>query len=572
MASIESGVLALQNELEKAKESLKGVDENIKKLTGRDPTEQRIGGNRRVSQSGDLRGRGRPFTPGGRRFGDNEGQAARRIVGGAFSRLGISPRAVGRGRGRRTADSDEEEELPNKPTIQSSVVLTPKEPRSRQASLEEQKQDKKGTARNRRMFGLLLGTLQKFKDEAKESKDKEDQRKQIENKLEEKAKEEKEEIIKEKRQLFQERRQTQAKLRKIEQKIEIVETSQECQAERLKLVNFIRTTAKPHIFYLPKMMNEILEAKQKETAIIINEMITKKQKQLEEEIEDLMSGGQGQEEEEEMEQTAEGEDGEGDKNKGEQTDKENRIVRHYRSKVDEMEEQEEAPNRKRRKSSGERGEKRRSGEDNTKHRKLDEHHKDVHRSESDKTSDNKNKKSDHPGNRVEGRHRQPSRGEGDRNDHHQGERESRGEGERRRSHGEKDRRESHGESDRRRSYGDEGRREERRSHGDDVRKEERKSHGDDGRREERRSHGDVQENEKDGKKKEHRSREQSKRTEKKEDGVKVSIDYDEQEEGEANDDIKLPSEPEKPTNIHSTVFSNNMADIPMPDEPKGSKD
>ena len=42
MASIESGVLALQNELEKAKESLKDVDENIKKLTGRDPYEQRL--------------------------------------------------------------------------------------------------------------------------------------------------------------------------------------------------------------------------------------------------------------------------------------------------------------------------------------------------------------------------------------------------------------------------------------------------------------------------------------------------------------------------------------------------
>lgn len=35
------GVTALQTELEKAKESLKDVDENIKKLTGRDPTEQR---------------------------------------------------------------------------------------------------------------------------------------------------------------------------------------------------------------------------------------------------------------------------------------------------------------------------------------------------------------------------------------------------------------------------------------------------------------------------------------------------------------------------------------------------
>lgn len=35
------GVETLQDELEKAKESLKDVDDNIKKLTGRDPTEQR---------------------------------------------------------------------------------------------------------------------------------------------------------------------------------------------------------------------------------------------------------------------------------------------------------------------------------------------------------------------------------------------------------------------------------------------------------------------------------------------------------------------------------------------------
>jgi pinin len=35
------GVNLLQNELERAKESLKDVDENIKKLTGRDPTIQR---------------------------------------------------------------------------------------------------------------------------------------------------------------------------------------------------------------------------------------------------------------------------------------------------------------------------------------------------------------------------------------------------------------------------------------------------------------------------------------------------------------------------------------------------
>ena len=41
MADSVRGVDLLQTELEKAKESLKDVDESIKKLTGRDPTIQR---------------------------------------------------------------------------------------------------------------------------------------------------------------------------------------------------------------------------------------------------------------------------------------------------------------------------------------------------------------------------------------------------------------------------------------------------------------------------------------------------------------------------------------------------
>ena len=38
MAGSVRGVVALHDELEKARDSLKDVDENIKKLTGRDPT------------------------------------------------------------------------------------------------------------------------------------------------------------------------------------------------------------------------------------------------------------------------------------------------------------------------------------------------------------------------------------------------------------------------------------------------------------------------------------------------------------------------------------------------------
>jgi len=40
-ASVVKGVAALQDELEKTRDRLRGVDETIKKLTGRDPSENR---------------------------------------------------------------------------------------------------------------------------------------------------------------------------------------------------------------------------------------------------------------------------------------------------------------------------------------------------------------------------------------------------------------------------------------------------------------------------------------------------------------------------------------------------
>ncbi|XP_069116621.1 pinin-like [Argopecten irradians] len=313
------GVSALQDELEKAKESLKDVDDNIKKLTGRDPTEQRPS-TRRVTAVPDGRGRERLLLQA--RWGpDEEIQAKRRIVGGAFSRLGPMHR-MGRGGGRppRGRDSGDEDDLPNKPTIQSSVIATPKESRTRQSSIEEQSSDRKGTARNRRMFGLLLGTLRKFKDEAKETEDKEVQRKQIEQKLEEKAISEKEDLLRERHQLFLERKQQQAKIRRLEYKMELIETHDAWEIETRKLENFIITKAKPHIFYLPKSMDAVLEGKRKETVKYVEGMIEERRRKLQDEIEDLMAkdqqSGKADMEGDEDEEGAM----EGDRN----TDKENR--------------------------------------------------------------------------------------------------------------------------------------------------------------------------------------------------------------------------------------------------------
>jgi pinin len=70
----------------------------------------------------------------------------------------------------RSLDDDNETPV-RKPTLQSSVVATPREVKPRTQALEEQKNDKKSLARNKRMFGMILGTLQKFQSEESMRKD-----------------------------------------------------------------------------------------------------------------------------------------------------------------------------------------------------------------------------------------------------------------------------------------------------------------------------------------------------------------------------------------------------------------
>lgn len=55
--------------------------------------------------------------------------------------------------------------------LQSRVVSSGKE-KSREEVLAEQRSDKKGRDRNKRMFGALLGTLQRFKQEETKLKEK----------------------------------------------------------------------------------------------------------------------------------------------------------------------------------------------------------------------------------------------------------------------------------------------------------------------------------------------------------------------------------------------------------------
>ncbi|XP_055932589.1 pinin-like [Argiope bruennichi] len=185
-------------------------------------------------------------------------------------------------------ESPDEDETPTKkPSLQSTVVATPKDAKSRKDTIQEQNANSKVKARNRRMLGMILGTLQKFQHEAKKRKEQDLKRAEIEQKVEAAAAEEKERIKKEKEELFQTRREKQIQLRCLEKKLEIAELHEIWEKNQRDMLNFIKTKTKPHLFYGPSKHSPESEKRLEETRTEILESIQQHKEKMEKELQEV---------------------------------------------------------------------------------------------------------------------------------------------------------------------------------------------------------------------------------------------------------------------------------------------
>ncbi|XP_052867013.1 pinin [Anopheles cruzii] len=275
------GCSDLLQELDRARSNLKGLNENIRRIIGRDPSGNDLYNNARGGGPG-YNHAGGPNSGNGNSMGGGGGREAfesRKRHSAGFEPSNVSGQRrdqewrhsdVGQNAAKRRVIAETKSVFsrlsgpPNrepeyeKPRIFSRVI---KEQPSKEDIVAAQGSDERSRARNRRIFGSLLGTLQKFSQEESKLKSKEEKKALIEKKLEEQEKIERENMRKEKQCLFSDRKRQQLEIRALEAKVAKLKDLELWEDAKRPLRNFIKTKTNPPIFYLPKRMDAAMEKK-----------------------------------------------------------------------------------------------------------------------------------------------------------------------------------------------------------------------------------------------------------------------------------------------------------------------
>uniref|UniRef100_A0A0C9S1Z0 PNN_1 protein n=1 Tax=Fopius arisanus TaxID=64838 RepID=A0A0C9S1Z0_9HYME len=285
--SKEYGSERLEAELEAARDGLRCLDKDIRKILGRDLPD---GENAPVQLSSRITPK-RPLQEDRKRNTDhvNNEQGGKR----RWQVQNNEPKTVFSRLSARVPsnpdDSGDDDDGSVRPAVSSRVIATPREIPSRQDVIRRENVDERSKQRNKRMFGALLGTLQKFRQEETKLKAKEDKKAEVEARVEEAKRREKEELRRERQQLFLSRKRQLAEVKALEAKLARSKQFQEWRSSQLPLANFIRTRAQPPIYYLPKRKHPRTDALLADCAKELHEEIERREKAAIEELEIIES-------------------------------------------------------------------------------------------------------------------------------------------------------------------------------------------------------------------------------------------------------------------------------------------
>ncbi|XP_034131403.1 pinin [Drosophila guanche] len=251
-----SSVDDVEQKLVIAKQNLITLNDNIRRFVGRVPKELRIDKHKHADEVKKNEHNERSFKDKRRTFDSNYGDAR-------FTTDEIEPRSA---------------------RINSRVI---RELPSRKEVVEAQGTDSESIARNRRMFGSLIGTLQKFCQEESRLKIKEDKKAEIEKKLERQELQERTMLRKERETLFLNKKRKQFEIRALEYKMARLKDFKSWESNISYQKNQIRTKTKPHLFFRPQIHTPRTEKLLLECKTYVECFIQSRREELHAELRDM---------------------------------------------------------------------------------------------------------------------------------------------------------------------------------------------------------------------------------------------------------------------------------------------
>lgn len=161
----------------------------------------------------------------------------------------------------------------------------PADEAKRKALMESQRNDKQVFDRNRRMFGMLMGTLQQFKTEETDRERLTIKRSRIEEKLELAVEKEKACIDDKLDRVVQQRHHEETHSDGL--KLDIMDRFKNWEHSHQHLCSYIQTQTRPKIFWLPKEHNSLTEKRLKETKDYFSLCVAERKAKLKKELDDF---------------------------------------------------------------------------------------------------------------------------------------------------------------------------------------------------------------------------------------------------------------------------------------------